>query len=184
MPANKDLVVHVQFIEPAVEDLVRLSKKNKELLRQVLKKILLIERNPLAGHPLLGDFIGWRKLTVGDRHWRIIWRTHTDVLGTVIIEIAEIWAIGARAESKIYKELRDRLDTLAPDQKVQSLREVIAFLGQGPMPQMQRPEAEPVPTWLANRLIKNLNISQADIDLMDAESAISIWENYLINREL
>jgi mRNA interferase RelE/StbE len=181
---HKDPVVQVQFIEPAVEDLVRLSKKNKELLRQVLKKILLIERNPLAGHPLLGDFIGWRKLTVGDRHWRIIWRMHTDESGTVIIEIAEIWAIGARADSKIYKELRDRLDTLAPDKKVQSLREVIAYLGHGPMPKTQRPEPESVPIWLASRLLKNLNISQADIDLMDAESAMSIWEKYLIKREL
>jgi len=184
VPINKDSVVQVLFIEPAIDDLVRLSKKNKELLRQVLKKILLIERNPLAGHPLLGDFIGWRKLTVGDRHWRIIWRTHTDESGTVIIEIAEIWAKGARADSKIYKELRDRIDTLGPDQRVQSLKEVIAYLGHGPMPQQQMPRPEPVPAWLANRLLKNLNISQADIDLMDAESAMSIWENYLIKREL
>jgi hypothetical protein len=61
---------------------------------------------------------------------------------------------------------------------------VIAYLGHGPMPQQQMPRPEPVPTWLANRLLKNLNISQADIDLMDAESAMSIWENYLIKREL
>jgi mRNA interferase RelE/StbE len=184
VPIYKDSVVQVLFIEPAIDDLVRLSKKNKELLRQVLKKILLIERNPLAGHPLLGDFIGWRKLTVGDRHWRIIWRTHTDESGTVIIEIAEIWAIGARADSKIYKELRDRIDTLGPDQKVQSLREVIAYLGHGPMPLQQMPSPEPVPAWLANRLLKNLQITQEQIDLLDAESAMSIWENYLIKREL
>jgi mRNA interferase RelE/StbE len=184
VPSHNESVVHVQFIQPAIEDLLRLSKKNKELLRQVLKKILLIERNPFAGHPLLGGFIGWRKLTVGDRHWRIIWRTHTDELGAVIIEIAEIWAIGARADSKIYKELRDRLDTLAPNQKVQSLREVIAFLGHGEMPLKDSAIREPVPPWLANRLLKNLHISQAEIDLMDAEGAMSIWENYLINRGL
>lgn len=184
MPINKGSDVQIQFIEPAIDDLVRLSKKNKELLRQVLKKILLIERNPLAGHPLLGEFIGWRKLTVGDRHWRIIWRTYTDESGTVIIEIAEIWAIGARADSKIYKELRDRIETLGPDQKLLSLREVIAYLGQGPMPEKITPEPEPVPTWLALRLLKNLHISQAEIDLMEAEDAMSIWESYLIKREL
>lgn len=184
MPIIKHPAVHVRFIEPAIDDLLRLSKKNKELLRQVLKKILLIERNPLAGHPLLGGFIGWRKLTVGDRHWRIIWRTYTDEIGSVIVEIAEIWAIGARADSKIYKELRDRLDTLAPNQKVQSLREVIAYLGQGVMPLKDSDIREPVPLWLALRLLKNLHISQAEIDLMDAEGAMSIWENYLINREL
>ena len=184
MPINKGSVVQIQFIEPAVEDLLRLSKKNKELLRQALKKILLIERNPMAGQPLLGGFIGWRKLTVGDRHWRIIWRTHTDESGSVIIEIAEIWAIGARADSKIYKVLRNRLDTLAPNQKVQSLREVIAYLGQGEMPYKNVAIHEPVPTWLALRLLKNLHISQAEIDLMEAEDAMSIWESYLIKREL
>jgi mRNA interferase RelE/StbE len=184
VPIDKDPVVHVRFIEPAIEDLLRLSKKNKDLLRQVLKKILLIERNPLAGHPLLGGFIGWRKLTVGDRHWRIIWRTFKDESGFVVMEIAEIWAIGARADSKIYKELRDRLDTLPTNQKVQSLREVIAYLGQGVMPLKDSAIREPVPPWLALRLLKNLHISQAEIDLMDAESAMSIWENYLINREI
>ena len=184
MSQEKAASVEVRFIAPAVEDLRRLSKKNKELLRQVLKKILLIERNPMAGQPLLGGFIGWRKLTVGDRHWRIIWRTHTDKSGTVIIEIAEIWAIGARVDSKIYKELRERLNTLAPNQKVQSLKEVLAYLGHGPMPIKDSMNREPVPTWLANRLLKNLQISQEEIDLMDAEAAMSMWENYLINYEV
>lgn len=181
MPQEKAAFVEVRFIAPAVEDLQRLSKKNKELLRQVLKKIILIERNPMAGHPLLGGFIGWRKLTVGDRHCRIIWRTHTDKSGTLIVEIAEIWAIGARADSKIYKELCERLNTLTPNQKVQSLREVLAYLGHGLMPAKDPMSREPVPTWLANRLLKNLHISQVEIDLMDAEVAISMWENYLIN---
>ena len=180
MATNNKSVVHVQLIQPAIEDLQRLSRKNKELLRQVLKKILLIERNPLAGHPLLGGFIGWRKLTVGDRHWRIIWRTYTDNSGSVIVEIAEIWAIGARADPKIYKELRDRLNTLAPNQIVRSLSEVIAYLGQGKMPNKDVATHEPVPTWLAVRLLKNLYISQAEIDLLDAESAMSICEGYLI----
>jgi mRNA interferase RelE/StbE len=179
--SKKKIVVEVRFTGPAVEDLRRLSKNNRELLRQVLKKILLIEQNPLAGTPLLGSLIGWRKLTVGDRHWRIIWRTHTDVSGTLIVEIAEIWAIGARADSKIYKELKDRLDNLAPDQKVQSLREVIAYLGHGPMPANKSPQREPVPAWLTKRLMSNLNISQQEIDKMDAEVAMSRWESYLTN---
>ena len=181
MPSKKKIVVEVRFTGPAVEDLRRLSKNNKELLRQVLKKILLIERNPLAGSPLLGSLIGWRKLTVGDRHWRIIWRTHTDVSGLLIVEIAEIWAIGARADSKIYKELTDRLDTLAPDQKIQSLREVSAYLGHGPMPVNESTQQEPVPAWLAKRLMSNLKISQEEIDMMDAEVAMSRWESYLTN---
>lgn len=179
MPEKKATSVEIRFIAPAVEDLRQLSKKNKELLRLVAKKFLLIERNPAAGQPLLGEFIGWRKLTVGDRHWRIIWRVHHDESGAVIIEIAEIWAIGARTDSKIYKELRERLETLPANQKVTSLREVLAYLGHGQMPVRDPLVREPVPAWLAQRLLKNLQISQTEIDLMDAESAMSMWENYL-----
>jgi len=176
---EKAISVEIRFIVPAVEDLRHLSKKNKELLRIVLKKILLIKRNPMAGQPLLGEFIGWRKLTVGNRHWRIIWRICHDESGAVIIEIAEIWAIGARADSKIYKELRERLETLPSNQKVISLREVLAYLGHGQMPAKDLLLSEPVPVWLAQRLLKNLQISQTEIDLMDGETAMSIWENYL-----
>ena len=179
MPEEKKVSVEIRFIAPAVEDLQRLSKKNKDLLRQVFIKILLIERNPMAGEPLLGNFIGWRKLTVGNRHWRIIWRICHDESGAMIIEIAEIWAIGARADSKIYKELRERLETLPTNLKVISLREVLAYLGHGQIPAKELLASEPVPKWLAQRLLKNLQISQAEIDLLDGESAMSMWENYL-----
>ena len=58
--------------------------------------MLLLERDPLAGEPLLGTLVGYRKLVVGNRDWRIVWRASTDQRGTLTIEIAEVWAVVAR----------------------------------------------------------------------------------------
>ncbi|MDP1851955.1 MAG: hypothetical protein Q8K48_06010, partial [Candidatus Planktophila sp.] len=61
-------------------------------MRKIITKMLILELNIGAGEPLLGDLIGWRKLTVGDRSWRIIWRSTKDKSGGEIIEIAQVWA--------------------------------------------------------------------------------------------
>ena len=44
--------------------------------------------------------IGWRKLTVGDRSWRIIWEARRMNLAARYGEITQVWAIGARSDSK------------------------------------------------------------------------------------
>lgn len=67
--------------------------------------MLLLEADPLAGEPLLGSLIGYRKLVVGNRDWRIVWRAVTDQRGIVSVEIAEVWAVGARADSEVYSEM-------------------------------------------------------------------------------
>ena len=66
---------YVRLIDAAVGDLERIAAKDPNVLRAVLKKMLLLESDPNAGNPLLGELVGFRKLTVGDRQWRIIWRT-------------------------------------------------------------------------------------------------------------
>ena len=57
----------VRLTEDAVADLHRLGKKDPQIVRTVLKKMLLLERSTNAGEPLLGASIGFRKLVVGDR---------------------------------------------------------------------------------------------------------------------
>jgi mRNA interferase RelE/StbE len=88
----------VRLIEPAAHDLTMLVRSDPQIVRQVLKRLLYIERNPTVGDPLLGDLIGYRKLTVGDRHWRIIWRVVTDSNGDLVVEIAEVDLIELEAK--------------------------------------------------------------------------------------
>jgi mRNA interferase RelE/StbE len=94
----------------------------------VFKNFLLLERNPNAGAPLLGQLIGWHKLTVGDRRWRIVWRVTTDAVLGQVIEIAEVWAVDSRSESEVYAEVRDRIANLPDSARTTSLVDVVNLL--------------------------------------------------------
>ena len=96
--------VEVRLTDPAINDLEALKKSNPNALRWALKKFLLLERDPEAGRPLHKELQGWRKLTVDDRDWRIVWRVTFDDAGSVIIDVAEVWAIGARSDDEVYKD--------------------------------------------------------------------------------
>ena len=121
--------VVVRLIEPAFADLRALLRLDPQIVRWAVKKMLLLERNPEAGAQLHGTLIGWRKLTVSNRDWRIIWRVTSDKSGTVIVDVAEVWALGARAEGEVYEEMRSRVAKLPPAPKTVALAEVIERLG-------------------------------------------------------
>lgn len=53
----------VWLTDPARADLDRLDGAP---LVWALKKLLMLERDPLAGEPLLGALVGYRKLVVGN----------------------------------------------------------------------------------------------------------------------
>ena len=51
---------YVRLTEPAIDDLRRLQRADPQVVRWALKKMLLLERNPNAGAPLLGALVGYR----------------------------------------------------------------------------------------------------------------------------
>lgn len=173
---------YVRLIDPAVEDLARLVRLDPQVVRQVLKKLLLLERNPDAGEPLLGALVGFRKLTVGDRHWRIVWRTTTDDLGHEVVEIAEIWAVGARADAAVYAEMEGRVAGLPRNPRTQALADVIAALGRsaGEVGDAARePASDPVPQWLVERLVHTAGRDEDEVRAMDPEEAMQMWETFI-----
>lgn len=129
MTTHPKRVCVVRLTEDAVADLHRLGKKGPHAVRTVFKKLLLLERSPNAGEPLLGALIGFRKLVVGDRHWRIVWRVTEDTDGTPIFDISEVWAVGIRSDSEIYEELKARVTRIGHDPKLQPLKDVITQMG-------------------------------------------------------
>jgi len=171
----------VRLIESAAHDLTMLVRSDPQIVRQVLKRLLYIEREPTVGEPLLGDLIGFRKLTVGDRHWRIIWRVLTEPNGEVVVEIAEVWGVGARAESAIYAEMTRRVTTLPKNPQTIALSDVIESLGRTSMglraPEQKR--REPVPEWLLSRLVYTAGIARRDVESLDAEAAMELWERHI-----
>ena len=149
----------VVFLESAVGDLRALQRKDPALLRAVLKQVLLVNRDPRAGVALRGPLAGYRKLTVGDRHWRLIWRIATDG----VVEIAEVWGAGAREDQQIYAEIGDRIQTLPDDALRLSLADVLDAISAACEVVALDPPMEPMPPWLATALADQVGLTAEQI---------------------
>jgi mRNA interferase RelE/StbE len=178
---------YVRLTAPAFEDLERLLKKDPQIVRWALKKMILLERDPEAGDPLLGSLVGWRKLTVGDRDWRIVWRVTVDDAGSVNITIAEVWAVGARREAEVYDEMNARIAAAEQTPSTIALGEVIDMLGRhaarDDLVVSIEPSTDPVPGWLRDRLIHTAQLLPRDVDEMTGEQAMQRWELYMTTGE-
>jgi len=178
--------VQVRFLDAAQHDLVMLARAEPQIIRQVLKRLLLIERNPYVGQPLLGDLIGVQKHVGGDRQWRIVWRVITELGGELVVEVAEVWGVGARAESAVYAEMRRRVANLPVNEQTRLLVEVIESLGRTAMglrpPEM--PKREPVPEWLISRLVFTAGYERRVIESHDAEEAMQLWEKHITRAQI
>lgn len=170
----EDVHAEVWLTDPAVGDLNTLDGA---ALVWALKKMLVLERNPLAGEPLVGDLVGWRKIVVGDRHWRIIWRPTTEGPGPVQIEIAEVWAVGARSDSAVYDEMRERIDAMPNTPRRVALSAVIANLGlesKVGAAAPRQPATRPEP-WLVDRLVHTAKLPREAVEAMTSEEAVDAW---------
>lgn len=176
----------VRFTKAAAADLAALHRRDPQIVRSVLAKVLLLERDPYAGRPLVGELIGWRKLVVGNRHWRIVWRVIRDEDGTTGVEIAEIWAVGAREDSAVYDEVRRRLAAAPPSPETRNLAELLARFGQSTPQAAARDasvagarESERVPGWLADRLVDKAGLDRETVRTMKLDEAILRWEEWM-----
>lgn len=107
--------VRVELIDDAIADLAKLAESGK--LKLFFKKLLEIEaQGSRAGEPLGRDLVGWRKLTVGNRDWRVVFRV--DGAETV----ATICVIGDRDDGACYEEASRRAETIK-DRDAASLAE-------------------------------------------------------------
>jgi mRNA interferase RelE/StbE len=176
---------YVRLTEPAADDLRILDKRDPQIVRWCLQKMLLLERSPLAGEPLVGGLIGYRKLTVSNRDWRIVWRVVTDDLAHVTIDVAEVWAAGARADGEVYAEMQARLATLGSSPKAAPLHEVLESMGRlfSDIDATPEPVApDPVPAWLRNLLTETVGLSEDEVDAMTPEQATEIVQAHWSTR--
>jgi mRNA interferase RelE/StbE len=174
----------LRFTDAAIDDLVALQKKNRPALKWAMKKFLLIERNPEAGAPLGGGLHGYRKLTVGDRDWRIVWRVTSDDTGQLIVDIGEIWAVGARKDSEVYTEMRRRVAALPEGPQTKTFEEVLALLEASltkkrrPAPSHPTTDDTPAPTWLVDDLVNLAGYARSDVEALTERQAMSAWVAY------
>lgn len=165
----------IVFTEAAIDDLRRIGP---DAVPKVLKKVLLLETDPEAGRPLGGTLTGYRKLVVGPNTWRIVYF----VTEAETIEICEVWAVGARADGEVYAEAVARAQAAATSRpEFVSLTEVVNRLGRlasgivTAIPERK----EPVPDWLAERLIYTAGMAREDVAALDLQSAVDAWTKFM-----
>lgn len=169
---------HVHFTSAALGDLQALFDKDPQIVRAVLKNCLLLERSLFAGEPLLGDLVGYRKLVVGDRTWRIVWRVIDEV--SLDVEIAEVWAAGARSDGEVYTEMRSRIGRVADGPLTHALSEIIRRFAPGTLSEVTlEPDPEPVPGWLADRLLYTAGLREDQIKGLTGAQAADLWDWYM-----
>jgi mRNA interferase RelE/StbE len=169
-------MVEVTFTDAAIDDLRRIGP---DAVPKVLKEALILLDSPMAGYPLGGELTGFRKLVVGRNTWRIVYR----VVDEKTIEICEVWAVGARADAEIYAEATARVTSAAEQRpEFRRLADVIERLGRlsgdvlAPSTASAR---EPVPDWLAKRLIHTAGMAPQDVAALSLEEAVDRWGEYM-----
>ena len=181
--------VVVRLTEPAFNDLKDLLRADPQIVRWALKKMIHLEKNPEAGELLHGALIGWRKLVVGDRDWRVVWRVTHDQHDTIIVDVAEVWAIGARSDGAVYAEMTERAKNLPSGPRTLALAEVIERLGKagsGLTAQGEAPSTSDLPDWLIDRLVEQAGLpaeTVAQLTLEQAFDAWTAWANRDVSRE-
>lgn len=178
-PAARQVVV--RLTEDAIADLHRLVRKDPQIVRWCLKKMLLLERDPEAGEPLIGGLVGFRKLTVGDRDCRVVWRVVHDQIGTVFVDVAEVWAAGARSDAEVYREMRARVARLGNTPRAVALEEVLDALGRvsDGFDARSGPASDPVPEWLVSRLVGQAGHPESHVRSLTPEQAMEAWEAWI-----
>lgn len=168
-------MAEITFTDAAIDDLRRIGP---DAVPKVLKKVLMLAENAEAGYPLGGVLTGFRKLVVGRNTWRVIYRITDDKE----IEICEIWAVGERADAEIYREAATRLGSATGARpELVPLVKVVEQLGRlaGEVIVPQTPPREPVPAWLAERLIYTAGLPPEQVAALDLQQAVDLWTTYM-----
>lgn len=172
----------MRLTDDAVEDLKDLFDVDPQIVRWALKKMIQLERDPNAGDALLGGLIGYRKITVGDRDWRVVWRVVQDGVGDYLVEVAEVWAVGYRKDSEVYAEIKQRVTNAGSSTKTKALTEVLELFTKQARdltatPEPQKPD--PVPRWLTDALLYVVRIPASRIGEMNLEEAEKAWAEHI-----
>jgi mRNA interferase RelE/StbE len=167
-------VAEIRFTAAAIDDLRRIGP---DAVPRVLKKVLLLASDAEAGYPLGSELTGFRKLVVGRNTWRIVYRIAEDKT----IEICEVWAVGARADAEVYAEAVGRLRTAGSTRpELVQLADVVEKLGRlaGDVAVAQQAPREPVPAWLADRLVYTAGMAREAVAALDLQQAVDLWTAY------
>lgn len=178
--ANVNGIVRLTY--DAIDDLRELAKKDPHVVRVMAKKMIVLTRSPHAGEPLLGNLTGFRKIKVGNRHYRIVWRVVEEADSSPVIEIAEIWSAGPREDAKVYRALGERLRKYRLQQpETVALNEVAELIGltlKINVATDDSPAIPPLPAWLQLALKDQLKLPDSQIESLTEPEAKKLLADY------
>jgi mRNA interferase RelE/StbE len=173
----------VRLTDDAIADLRDLFKADPQIVRWAFKKMIHIEQDPNAGEPLLGGLIGYRKIAVGNRDWRLVWRVTESSAGAWIVEVAEVWAVGYRKDSEVYAEIAARVAAAGTSPKTTALTDVLKLFEKQTreLAATAEPiEPDPVPKWLSQVLTEVVGLRAEQVEGMTLSEAEAAWAAYTI----
>lgn len=172
----------VRLTDAAMSDLQTMQRKgDPQVVRWALKKCLILEQNPEAGSALRGNLIGFRKLVVGDPDRRIVWRVTHEDSGVLVVDVAEVWAFGARSDAEVYVEVQDRVLALQDSPHTVPLAEALAALGKVAhgLQAAAEPAADEIPEWLVHTLVNVVKMPREEVNRVTTAQAQQIWDAYV-----
>src|SRR2546423_11286979 len=96
--------VRVELVADAFTDLDGLVASGN-IMQFLAKLVRLEEMGKDAGLPLGSTLTGLRKITVGDRNWRMVFKMNAEDT------VATVWVIGDRNDSACYEQAVRRLQS-------------------------------------------------------------------------
>ncbi|GAA4686513.1 type II toxin-antitoxin system RelE family toxin [Phytohabitans rumicis] len=170
--------VEIYFVRAVAEqDLRHIGRQD---IRQIFKKLTLLETDVHAGMPLGGELTGFRKLVVGRNPYRIVYRVRDEGRA---IEVCEIWAVGHRRNDEVYAAATRRVQAAAaarPDLVgLADLMASIVDLDRSASPAPTLPSSDPVPEWLYKQLVHTAGLEPHEIAAMTGEEAFAAWNEWM-----
>ena len=163
----------VELASGAVDDLRRAGPV---LAPRLLDDLRALTADNDPGAPLVADDTGFRLLGLAGGARRFVYRVGPD--GRVVV-----WAIavaGVRDDGAVYAETLGRMQAAdAPDvvAAVRLLGRLGRLTGTPAVPASRR--REPVPDWLADRLVRDGGRTRIAVAALDAATAFDEWHRFL-----
>ena len=118
----------------------------------------------------------WLKVTTG-----VVWRVTHDEQGAIVVDVAEVWAIGARSDASVYAEMTERARSLPSGPSTLALAEVIERLGRTGSGLSARDEpssTSELPGWLVDRLVEQAGLPAESVVELTLEQAFDAWTGW------
>ena len=97
-----------------------------------------------------------------------------------MIDVAEVWAVGARSDKEVCDEMNSRVASLPDQPTTIALADAVAPIGRlaaGITP-ASPPVIDPVPGWLADRLVHTVGMNPAEVASLSLEQAVDAWTEW------